>query len=84
MVTRQTKKVKQTKNQIEEVDTYARILQLVAIVSVIAIYVLSALSPNTNIPVWVPAGLLGVAIGLSPDHIAKIITSMIKTAVGKK
>lgn len=84
MVKKQTKKDKQIKTQVEEVDNYARILQLVAIFSVIAIYVLSALSPTTSIPVWVPAGLLGVAIGLSPDHIAKIITSLLKGAVGKK
>jgi hypothetical protein len=79
-----TKTKKQVTHEIEKVDTYARVLQLVAIVSVIGIYVLSALSPNTEIPVWVPAGLLGVAIGLSPEHIAKIITDALKNIIGKK
>lgn len=82
--TKNTKTKKQLDDQKQVVDTYARILQLVAIVAVIAIYVISAISPSVDIPVWVPAGLLGVAIGLSPEQMGKIIGDIIKSFVGKK
>lgn len=58
----------------ERVDRFASILQIVAIIGVVCIVVVGQLTENaTQIPVWIPAGLMGVAIGLSPDQFVELI-----------
>lgn len=66
---------KKTRQEIAEakVDNFARILQLVAIVAVVAVILIDTLSDTANVPIYVPAGLMGVAIGLSPDEFVRII-----------
>ena len=60
--------------QQERVDNFARILQIVAIIGVVAIVIVSQLvKSDTAIPVWIPAGLMGVAIGLSPEQFIELI-----------
>ena len=62
------------KQQQERVDNFARVLQIVAIIGVVAIVIVSQLvKSDTAIPVWIPAGLMGVAIGLSPDQFIELI-----------
>lgn len=68
----------------QTVDAAARVLQIVAIIAVVAIFVVNGLLPNANVPIYVPAGLLGVAVGLSPAQIGKIITDLLKSIIGKK
>lgn len=76
---------KQLEHKTEQaVDAFARVLQIVAIISVVAIFVINGTLPNANVPIYVPAGLLGVAVGLSPAQIGKIVTDMLKAFVGKK
>ncbi|HYG84592.1 MAG TPA: hypothetical protein VD907_07000 [Verrucomicrobiae bacterium] len=74
------KKAKNKKQVQQEVvlDNYARILQIVAIIAVVVVVVVDQLTPTSDIPIWVPAGLLGVAVGLSPDQIADIIKSIFR------
>lgn len=75
------KQVKKTNNQRrdverqqERVDRFASILQIVAIIGVVAIVIVSLLVDEKNpVPVWIPAGLMGVAIGLSPDQFVELI-----------
>lgn len=58
----------------ERVDRFASILQIVAIVGVVAIVVVGLLVDEQNpVPVWIPAGLMGIAIGLSPDQSIELI-----------
>lgn len=60
--------------QKERVDRFAGILQIVAIVGVVVIVVVGLLVEEKNpVPVWIPAGLMGVAIGLSPDQFVELI-----------
>ena len=60
--------------QQERVDNFARVLQIVAIIGVVAIVIVSQLVKSDNaIPVWIPAGLMGVAIGLSPEQFIELI-----------
>lgn len=69
---------KQTKRrdieQKERVDKFAGILQIVAIIGVVVIVVVGLLVEEKNpVPIWIPAGLMGVAIGLSPDQFVELI-----------
>jgi hypothetical protein len=77
---KKTTKNKQTKAEDDRkqvvVDGYARVLQMVAIVGVVILVIAGQIIPNADIPIWVPAGLLGVAIGLSPEQIGNIIKNM--------
>lgn len=80
MVKNQTRKNKQDQlqHQKEAVDNFARILQIVAILSVVAIVIVGQLVKSDNaIPVWIPAGLMGVAIGLSPDQFIELIKAFL-------
>lgn len=71
---KQPRNKKQEIVQQERVDRFASILQIVAIVGVVAIVVVSQFTESKNeIPVWIPAGLMGVAIGLSPDQFVELI-----------
>lgn len=74
MVKKPQKSKKQLEQQQERVDNFARILQIVAILGVVAIVVVSLLvEEETPVPVWIPAGLMGVAIGLSPDQFVELV-----------
>ena len=67
-----TKKV--VEQQQERVDNFARILQIVAIIGVVAIVIVGQLVDEQNpVPIWIPAGLMGVAIGLSPEQFIELI-----------
>ena len=68
----------------QAVDAFARILQIVAIISVVAIFIVNGALENADVPIYVPAGLLGVAVGLSPTQIGKIVTDLLKSLIGKK
>lgn len=68
----------------QAVDAFARVLQIVAIIAVVAIFIVNGALENADVPIYVPAGLLGVAVGLSPSQIGKIITDLLKAFVGKK
>lgn len=75
---------KRVAEQKQVIDRYARALQALAIIAVIAIYVIRSVYPDTDIPVWVPGGLLGVAIGLSPEQIVKLLTNIARAFMDSK
>lgn len=60
--------------QRQRVETAARNLQIVAIIAVVIIVVVGqVVKSEQQIPVLIPAGLMGVAIGLSPEQFVEII-----------
>lgn len=74
MVKKPQKSKKQVEQQQERVDNFARILQVVAIIGVVAIVVVGQLVPTANpVPIWIPAGLMGVAVGISPDQFVELV-----------
>lgn len=75
---------KTRKHAEQVVDTFARVLQIVAIIAVVAVYITDGAFETVSVPIYVPAGLLGIAIGLNPEQISRIITSAVKAALGKK
>lgn len=66
-------KRKQNETPQAKVDNFARVLQIVAIVSVVAIVIVDILVTTADVPVYIPAGLMGVAIGLSPEQFINLI-----------
>lgn len=78
MVRKRTKKVDRAKEPKQLVDNYAKILQIVAIIFLFAIIVVDALLlPKSEVQVWIYGGILGVAIGLSPEQMIEIIKAFI-------
>lgn len=69
---------RQQKRTEQVIDNYARVLQIVAIISVVVIFIINGTLETADVPIWVPAGLLGVAVGLSPEQIGQILVDMIK------
>lgn len=75
------KKTKQkiVDEQKQRVDNAARYLQIVAVIAVVAVVIVGQVVKTDNqIPVWVTAGLMGVAIGLSPEQFVEIIKTFFK------
>ena len=78
-------KVKATIPPTEQlVDKYARILQVLALLSVVILLILKGVVPTIEVPAYVIIGLLGLAVGLNPEQIGKILTDVIKSFIGKK
>jgi len=76
---------KAQKREVEEkVDRSARILQFVALVISAVLLIIDAFLKDYELPVWVIGGIIGIAIGLSPDQISKIIKEAILAFIGKK
>lgn len=66
------------------VDKYSRILQLIALISIVALLIIKAFVQTLELPAYVIIGLLGLAVGLGPEQIGKILTDVAKTFIGKK
>ena len=75
----------QIENQTKQlVDKYTRWLQVAALFSVVLLVILRGAIPNFNVESYVIIGLLGLAVGLSPEQIGKMITDVVKAFIGKK
>lgn len=71
---KKTSKDKIIEQQRERVERAAQLLQIVAIVGVVVIVVIGQLAKSDEqVPIWIPAGLMGVAIGLSPEQFVELI-----------
>lgn len=76
---------KAQKREVEQkVDQSARVLQFVALVLAGALLIIDAFLPNYELPVWVIGGIIGIAVGFSPDQIFKLVKEAILAFVGKK
>lgn len=65
--------------QKQRVDDAARYLQAVAIVAVVIVVIVGQVIKGADrVPIWVTAGLMGVAIGLSPEQFVEIIKSFLR------
>lgn len=73
---KKARKSKKNETPQVKVDNFARVLQIVAIVAVAAIVIVDTFTPGAEVPVYVPAGLMGVAIGLSPDQFINLIKAL--------
>ena len=75
----------QIDNQTKQlVDKYTRWLQVAALFSVVLLVILRGAIKNFNVESYVIIGLLGLAVGLSPEQIGKMVTDVVKTFIGKK
>jgi hypothetical protein len=79
MVAKKNNKQQIIEEQKQRVDNVARYLQIVAVVAVVAVVVVGQVVKSDNaIPVWVTAGLMGIAIGLSPEQFIEIIKTFFR------
>lgn len=62
----------------EKVDVLGRVLQAIAIIAVVVIIMIDSGANDIEVPLYVPAGLMGVAIGLSPEQLAEIVKSILR------
>lgn len=78
---RTVKEIKRAeKQQIEiKVDNLARILQITALLLAGLLLVVDIIVKDYELPVWTIPAILGIAAGLSPEQIAKIVTDVIKS-----
>jgi hypothetical protein len=79
---RQPKKEELQTSQLAE--RYAGVLQVLALGAVVGLLVLRAFVNTLDVPSYVIIGLLGLAVGLSPEQISKMLTDVIKAFIGKK
>lgn len=79
MAPKKNSKQRIVEEQKQRVDNVARYLQIVAVVAVVAVVIVGQLVKSDNqIPIWVTAGLMGIAIGLSPEQFIDIIKTFFK------
>ena len=67
-----------------KVDQSARILQFLALVIGGALLVIDAFLKDYELPVWIIGGIIGIAVGLSPDQVFKLVKEAILAFIGKK
>lgn len=84
MATKTNKKPPKQQPVQNEVDVYARAIQLVALFIFGGMVVISAFVEKSNIPVWATLGILGVAVGLSPEQILDLIKDLLKGFVNRR
>lgn len=80
---------KQQANQPQPTSTtqlanrYAGVAQLLALASVVFLLVLRAFVATLIVPDYVIIGLLGLAVGLGPEQIGKMLTDVVKAFIGR-
>ena len=83
------KKDAKTKAKIQQeaeyrVDNLARVLQIFALILAGILTIVDIAVKDYELPIWLVPAILGIAAGLSPEQIAKIITDSIKTFISGK
>ena len=68
----------------QKVDQSARILQFLALLIGGVLLVIDAFLKDYELPVWIIGGIIGIAVGLSPDQVFKLIKEAILAFIGKK
>lgn len=68
----------------KEYDVYARIIQIIGLFGILIMIGIDQLVKETEIPIWIYFGILGVAVGLSPEQMLSLIRDLIKSMVGRK
>lgn len=84
---KQSKKQNNTKpelpNTAQLASRYAGVAQLLALASIVFLLVLRAFVETLIVPDYVIIGLLGLAVGLGPEQIGRMMTDVVKAFIGK-
>lgn len=68
------------KRKIEaKIDNLARVLQIAAMFIAAILILADILVKDYELPVWTIPAILGIAAGLSPEQIAKILVDIVKS-----
>jgi len=81
--TKRTRKVQQ-KDVEKRVDKSVRALQFVALIVLVILILIDAFLKDYELPVWVLGGIVGIAVGLSPDQMFKLIKDIALAFMGKR
>lgn len=82
---KQNKKIEPAQLQTTQLaNRYAGVAQLLALASVVFLLVLRAFVETLIVPDYVIIGLLGLAVGLGPEQIGRMLTDVVKVFIGKK
>ena len=81
--TKRLKKV-QRKEVEKRVDKSVRALQFVALIVLVILILIDAFLKDYELPVWVLGGIVGIAVGLSPDQMSKLIKDIALAFMGKR
>ena len=79
----ENKAKQQIPNTTQLANRYAGVAQLLAIASVVFLIVLRGFVSTVIVPDYVIIGLLGLAVGLGPEQIGKMLTDVVKAFIGK-
>jgi hypothetical protein len=85
--TKITKKTRPTQAEINTeklVDKSTRVLQLLSLLAVVVLLILRGTIENFEVETYVLIGLMGLAVGLNPEQIRKILSDVLKSFIGKK
>lgn len=74
----------QRKEVEQKVDKSSRVLQIIALIIAGILLLVDALIQTYELEVWVIGGIIGIAVGFSPDHFYKLIKEAIMAFIGKK
>lgn len=74
----------QRKEVEQKVDQSSRVLQFLALLIAGILLVTDALVQTYELPVWIIGGIIGIAVGFSPDQFYKLIKEAIMAFIGKK
>lgn len=66
------------------VDKYTRVLQLLSLVAVILLLIMRGTIKGFELENYILIGLMGLAVGLNPEQIRKILSDVLKSFIGKK
>ena len=76
-------KKQEVQNTAQLANRYAGLAHLLALASVVALIVLRGFVEKLIVPDYVIIGLLGLAVGLGPEQIGRMVTDVIKAFIGK-
>ena len=64
-------------------NRYAGLAQLLALASVVTLIILRGFDETLVVPDYVIIGLLGLAVGLGPEQIGRMVTDVVKAFIGR-
>ena len=70
-------------NTAQLANRYAGVAQLLALASVVLLIILRGFVSTLIVPDYVIIGLLGLAVGLGPEQIGRMLTDVVKAFIGK-
>lgn len=76
-------KKQEVQNTAQLANRYAGLAQVLALASVVTLIILRGFVETLVVPDYVIIGLLGLAVGLGPEQIGRMVTDVVKAFIGR-